>query len=94
MQGWNEFVSMMESVGAISGGRIEKAPMGAETRWGGYIPMHSWVNKYKAGLNRYTAPNECVVNDDGTTYDQHELEDPQWLEVMQIVSMRGTSTTL
>lgn len=79
-------MSVMESNGAISGGNIEKAPMGAETRWGGYIPMHSWVNKYKTGLMQYIAPEECVVNDDGTTYNEHTLEDPQWLEVLQIVS--------
>ena len=77
---------MMESNGAILGRNLEKAPMGAETRWGGYIPMHSWVNKYKTGLMKYIAPEECVVNDDGATYSEHELDDSQWLEVLHTVS--------
>ena len=53
--------------------------------------MHSWVNKYKTGLMKYIAPEECFVNDDGTTYSEHELDDSQWLEVLHTVSEQVAS---
>ena len=48
--------------------------------------MLAWVNQHKIFLMEYTAPNDCVVNPDGTAYNTHRIEDFQWLEIIQLVS--------
>jgi hypothetical protein len=68
------------------GGCNNKPTKGADTRWGGFIPMAGWVNKMKAALREYEAPADCVPNDDGSVFRTHALEEHEWLETMQLVS--------
>lgn len=51
--------------------------------------MLSWVNKMRVPLLEYDAPDDCVPNDDGSVFHQHALEEHEWLEVMQLVSLHG-----
>lgn len=81
MQGWNELLNIVEQFGGYS----SKPAKGADTRWGGFIPMVGWVNKMKTSLREYEAPEDCVPNDDGSVFRNHALEEHEWMEAMQLV---------
>lgn len=74
------------------GGCCSKPTKGADTRWGGFIPMVGWVNKMKTALMEYEAPDDCVPNDDGSVFRNHALEEHEWLETMQLVSCMTLNT--
>ena len=71
LQGWN---ALQEIALGLGKKKISKPPCGAETRWAGLLPMLAWVNQHKIFLMEYTAPNDCVVNPDGTAYNTHHIE--------------------
>ena len=82
-QGWNALQEMAFRLGKK---KIPKPPCGAETRWAGLLPMLAWVNEHKMFLVEYIAPQDCVVNPDGSAYSSHRIEEFEWLDIIQLVS--------
>lgn len=68
-------------------GKPRRPPKGAETRWAGILPQILWVNEFFCGLSNYEEPDDCVPNDDGTTYGHHALDEDDCLVIMQLVTM-------
>ena len=68
------------------GEEVSKPPIGAETRWAGFLAMNKWVNEKKTGLMEYEQPDDCCENEDGTVFAQHKFLHYEWNECMQLVS--------
>ena len=62
-----------------------RPPKGAETRWAGILPQIEWINDFFTCLCDYKAPDDCVPNDDGTTYGTHALDEDDSVVIMQLV---------
>jgi hypothetical protein len=73
----------------MSGANVTKPPAGAETRWAGVIYMLDWVVKYKVILKAYdTNPVEDTCeNPDGSKYGDHMLDDDDWADAEELVSV-------
>lgn len=82
MQAYLHLAGMIEGMG----GTARRPPMGAATRWAGFLPMVEWVNEFKAGILSYNVSpaQNTVANDDGSEYKEHLMEDYEWVEVAQM----------
>lgn len=59
--------------------KVVKPPRSSSTRWGGVIPQFQWVGNNRAALRRYNkdGPQDCAVNDDGSTFKDHSMSDDE-----------------
>jgi hypothetical protein len=67
-------------------GSVTRPNGGSKTRWGGIINVFQWIGINEAVLKRYVEPENCVVNEDGTTFSTHILTDVEFLCCHQLVS--------
>ena len=67
-------------------GSVTRPNGGSKTRWGGIINVFQWIGINEAVLKRYVEPENCAVNEDGTTFSTHILTDVEFLCCHQLVS--------
>ena len=46
--------------------------------------MYIWCSVNSGALDEYCEPEDCVTNDDGTTYDNHKLSDEHCIACHQL----------
>ena len=60
---------------------------GSPTRWGGVVDIYIWIGIHQQALDAYEEPNDCAVNDDGTSYNNHKLTDEDFLCAHQLAAI-------
>ena len=66
---------------------LNKPPVGARTRWAGFIPMLRWVNHNRYAICKYDCkhPSDCAALEDGSDYTDHMMETQDWDLLLQMV---------
>ena len=61
--------------------------MASATRWNGQLLTLDWLVSSKLAIKIYDSePAEnCALNDDGSAYVEHSLEDEEWSMAEQLV---------
>ena len=82
MQAYDKLCEIVYNLDGIP----RRPPKNSKTRWAGFLPVCAWVNEFKVAIQLYDeSPAEgCVENEDGTVYNDHCLEEGQWVDVAQL----------